>query len=458
MVASQRRHGSGSIYLMLGVLLLLAFAGLAVYHKLTAARYASDAQLLAELEAGTLIETTPPLAGDWPQWRGPSRDGVVSLPGMRTQWPSKGPKMLWQAECGEGYSGVSVAGGRAFTLSQGKNEGEEVVLCWDASTGKELWRREYPCPATAFKRDQGLGPRSSPTLDGDRLYTVGVTGVLQCLDVANGNVHWRHELLGEFAARNPEWGVSFSPLIEDDLLIAMPGGPNGNSLAAFNKRTGELAWKGGDDPAGYSSPLAATLAGRRHVLCFMGNSLVSVAPNDGQLLWRYPWETAFQVNAAMPLVFSMRQADGQQADYVFLSSNYGKGCAVLRVVDGGGGRLEARRVYESNQMGNHFNSSVRYKDHFYGFHEAELTCMEVRTGRIAWKKKGFSKGSLLRVDDHLLILGELGQLALAEATPDAYQELASARLSRKKTWTPLTVADGKLYWRDQEQVVCYELK
>src|SRR6516162_5231067 len=227
------------------------------YYNVNRVHIDVDTDLSAELAEATLIEEEPAPASDgWPQWRGPHRDGVVRAPDLLTDWPDDGPAQLWQARIGDGYSSFAVRDGRVYTLFQ--QGGQEVVQCWRAEDGKEVWHHSYDCPHAPADYP---GPRSTPTLDGDRVYTVGSAGTFLCLDAANGSPHWKHELLAEFHTSPPKWGIAFSPLIDGDLVFTSPGGRGGNSLAAFNKTTGELVWKALDDPAGYSSPIAATIAG-----------------------------------------------------------------------------------------------------------------------------------------------------------------------------------------------------
>jgi outer membrane protein assembly factor BamB len=264
------------------------------------------------------------------------------------------------------------------------------------------------------------------------------------LKAATGEKVWRHDLLDEFKAENLRWGVAFSPLIDGDLIFTNPGGAGGHSLAAFDKRDGKLVWKALDDPAGYSSPVISTAAGVRQVLFFTGKHLVSVSPKDGQLNWQFPWETSYDCNIATPIA---------RGDYVFISSGYDRGCALLGITKAKEGQLQVHPVYQHNRMRNHFSSSVLYKDHLYGFDDATLICMEFRTGQTRWKEKGFQKGSLLVADGHLIILGEKGKLALAAATPEQYREKASFAVSHTKCWVVPVLADGKLYVRDEKALV-----
>ena len=279
-------------------------------------------------------------------------------------------------------------------------------------------------------------------MDDGLVYAVGPTGVFHCLRADTGEKVWRHDLGDEFPAKPLQYGVSFSPLVEGDLVYAITGGQNGNSVVAFDKRSGALVWKSLDDPTAYSSPTAATIAGVRQLLVFTNIALVSLSPRTGAVNWRYPWKTENGFNIATPLVFG---------DYVFISSGYGKGCALLEVTadpDGGLGALAAQRadrVYEHNRMRNHFASSVRCGDDIYGFDQTDLVCMDARTGEIRWREKGFrkfGKGNLLAADGRLILLGESGVLALAEATPAGYRETASFQASRNKCWTVPALREG----------------
>ncbi|MCH7725734.1 MAG: PQQ-binding-like beta-propeller repeat protein [Planctomycetes bacterium] len=408
-------------------------------------RFASDAKPAHDPHNAPASVTARQMSFEWPQWRGPNHDGVSRATNLLTSWPERGPNTLWKkATSGTGYSGLSIAAGRLYTLMQdGK---DEAVVCLDAATGEELWRFRY---AASFINDQGSGPRSTPTVDGDRVYTVGATGILHCLSSATGKKIWRRDLIKELDGRIPDWGVSFSPLVDGDLVFTHPGGSAGNSLAAFNKHTGELRWKSLDDRPGYGSPISMTTAGVRQILFFTGEALVSVAPENGRLYWRYPWLTMMDCNVATPIC---------AGDHVFISSGYGHGCALLKIASKGSGALGVDLVYEHDQMRNHFSTSVLYEDHLYGFDETRLVCMELTTGNVLWRAKGFRKGSLVVADGHLIILGENGKLALAEATPAAYRKKASYRMSRNRCWTVPTLANGRLYVRDQEQITCLDLK
>jgi outer membrane protein assembly factor BamB len=460
MTTSSVRAGGDRALLAASATLFLLFAVQAGYQKLyvNQLRSTTNPDLLAELGEATILEdgTPPSPTVDWPQWRGPRRDGVAHDPGLLTGWPDRGPKELWRVKGGGGFSSFAVGGGRAFTLLG--QEGGEVVVCWEAGTGQEVWRHPYEVP---FSVQYG-GPRSTPTLDGDRLYTVGAAGRFHCFDAATGSVLWQHDLLAEFKAPRQPWGVAFSPLVEGDLVLTSPGGPGGKSVAAFHKETGQLAWTALDDPAAYSSPIALTAGGVRQVVFFTARHLVGLSPAGGKVLWQYPWETSSDVNAATPLAFRARTKGGADLDYVFISSGYGRGCALVKVVADGAGGFEARSVYTSNELCLHFSSPVRYRDHLYAIDEKRyLTCMDLRTGAVRWRHRDFLQGSLLRVDERLLVLGGDGKLALVEADPSGFRGQIFHRPgqpSRGRWWTVPVLAGGKLYLRDEEEVLCLDLR
>ena len=228
-------------------------------------------------------------AADWPHWLGPKRNGSSPETGLHTTWPSTGPKVLWEATGGDGYSSVAVAGGRAITLVQ--KGGKEIVLALDSAKGTELW--ETPL-AAAYKNMYGNGPRSTPTIEGDSVYVTGVTGALACLGAKDGKIVWQHDLLKDFGAKNITWGLAASPTIEGDLVLAVPGG-KGAGVAAFDKKTGKLVWKLGDDKAGYATPIGITIGGQRQLIFFTAPGLLAVSP-AGKELWRVPWTTEYDCN------------------------------------------------------------------------------------------------------------------------------------------------------------------
>lgn len=433
--------------LMLSALVLFVlFGGIAAYRAVPREKGQVDAERQQELSQAALSVAQHASAAEWPQWLGPNRDGVAPAKGLLAAWPEDGPRKLWERSIGEGYSSVAVAGGRVYSLTQdGPNE---AIVCWDLE-GQERWRHTYPAQ---FRESHGNGPRATPTVAGGLVYTVGATGMMHCLKAGGdrAEVVWEKDLLATFNAEAPRWGVSFSPLVEEGRVFVQPGGRNGNSVAALDARTGAVLWKQGDDPPSYSSPLTATIGGQRQVLFFTGTHLVGVAPSTGALLWRFPWKTDFQCNIATPIVAH---------DYVLITSNYDRGCAVVKIAQDEGA-WKARLVYKNRRLRSHFSTPVRWKDHVYGFDDTNLVCLDFRTGEVLWKERGFGKGSLLIADGLLIVYGESGEVALAEAIPEAYRERSRFRFSTQgaSCWSVPALADGRLFIRDQEKLACYAVR
>jgi outer membrane protein assembly factor BamB len=380
---------------------------------------------------------------DWPQWRGPNRDGISNESGLLKTWPKEGPKILWRVPSGEGYAGIVIAKGRGYTMIG--QSGNEFLICFDPANGKEIWRLKTD---GLFYNDQGNGPRSTPIVDGDLVFGLSGNGKLHAANAKDGKAFWSHDLSGEYGGKIPTWGISTTPLVEGEMLIVDVGGKSGHSVMAFDKRSGKVIWKSESDAPGYSAPIAITVNGVRQVLVFTGTALVSLAPTSGKLFWRYDWETRFDVNAATPVFIA--------PDKIFISSGYGKGSALLQT-QANNGSATMKEIWKSREMKNHFSSSILRGNYLYGFDDFLLTCLEVNTGQPKWQQRGFNKGSLLYADGHLIVLGEYGNLALVEATPEGYKEKASAQILKGKSWTMPTLAGGKLYLRNQSEMLCLEV-
>jgi len=395
--------------------------------------------------AGAVAAGAPAAAGgDWPQFRGPQRDGVARAAAHLVRgWPASGPRLLWKVPIGEGYSHLAVAGGRIFT-QYGAND-VEYVAAYDAASGRQLWVLRTDAE---LSNDMGSGPRSTPTYDAGTLYVQSAQGQLLAVAAANGKVAWRHDLAKEFGARVPQWGIASSPLVEGDLLLVAVGGSGGRAAMAFDKRSGKVAWSALDAKPGYASPIALTAAGVRQAIFFTGSSVAGVAAADGRVLWEVPWTTDYDVNAATPLFVA--------PDKLYVSSGYDTGSAVFQF-HGDGGRVTVQQVWKSREMKNQFSSAVLAGDYVYGFDNGTLKCVKVQTGEERWKQRGLGHGSLILADGLLVVLSEGGKLVLADATPDAYHERATFQALEGRCWSGPSLAGGKLFLRNREQMEAFDL-
>lgn len=381
-------------------------------------------------------------ADDWPRWRGPDLNGISRETISTASWPAEGPKQLWKASVGIGFSSVAVVQGGVFTL--GNRDETDTVYCLDAATGKEIWKHSYHCPIDP-KYYEG-GPGSTPTVEGDRVYTLSKRGHLFCFETAGGKVIWQKNLMEELGVKKPEWGFAGSPLIEGNLLHLNLGGAG----TAIEKATGKVVWTSDTNASGYATPMPFTAGDERCVVIFSGKSLVGVRVKDGKELWRHSWVTKWDINSADPILVG---------DKVFIST-FDRGCALLQLTDGA-----PKAVWENKNMANHFNSCVYLNGHFYGIDgntdqpDKDLRCLDSSTGEVKWKHKGFGLGSLMAADGKLIILSERGELVVADASPDAFKPLARAQVLGGKCWTTPVLANGRLYCRNaQGDLVCLDVR
>ena len=380
---------------------------------------------------------------NWPQWRGPKRDGLSKETRLLKQWPADGPPLVWKASgAGRGYSSFSVANGKLFTM--GLRGDREFVIAFNISTGKEAWATAHP--SSAFQNDRGDGPRGTPTVEGDRVYALGGNGDLSVLDARTGKMVWTKNILREFSARNITWGISESPLIVGNKLLVNAGGA-GASIVALNKSDGSVIWKSQSDRAGYSSAIPVELNGGTQVVFFTHQRAVGLDLKDGRLLWEYARAANDVANAATPIARGNR---------IFISSDYGTGGGVVEIKPDG----TAQEIWFSKDMRNHHSSSVLVGDHLYGFSSSILTAIKFDTGEIAWRDRSVGKGSLVYADGRLYCFSEQGVMGLVEATPTGYVEKGRFRIQQGElpTWTHPVVAGGRLYIRDQDTIYAYDVR
>jgi outer membrane protein assembly factor BamB len=412
---------------------------------------ATDAGQVEKIKAAKLADTPAGAAVGWPQWRGPTRDGRAPAGAFRTNWDKRFPAELWAVPCKGGYASCSVVGGKVYTTDYDGTSKTERVMCLDATTGNPVWEVTSPADYTVIRGGYTAGPRATPTVHDGRVYVVGGTGQFFCLEAnpPGGQApqeFWRHDLVKEFRAEVPQWGIASSPLIEGDLVVVQPGGKDG-SVAAFDRISGEKKWAAGSNPNGYSSPVAATFGGVRTILAMTGDALLGLRAEDGKQLFSHPWATQFSGNIATPVVV---------ADWVFISSGYGKGCALLHVEG-----ETAKPVYmrPGKLMRNHHSTCVHKDGHLYGFDDNTLRCIDMREGTEVWDGRGINKGTVILADKHLIGLTQDGTVFLVEANPDSFKliEKKERVLKGSDCWAAPTLVDGRLYLRDNTRIVCLDV-
>ena len=400
----------------------------------------------AALSTPVVIEPSPVQASDFPEYRGRQRDGVVHGPALAHDWKTHPPRLLWRQPIGGGYAAFAVAGRVAVTIEQRRDS--EAVVCYDTATGGEFWVHAYP--AHFSESLGGDGPRATPTIADGEVYALGATGRLVCLDLQSGQLKWEVNILQD--NDNLPWGMSGSPLVYDQMVVVNPGvqrgSASGRAVVAYDRATGRTVWSTGDSKAGYSSPMLATLAGRRQVILFDGTGLAGYDPQSGKELWRFSWPTYQDINVAQPLVLGN--------DRVFVSTGYGTGCAMVRVTESAG-KWSASALWQNKNMRCKFTSPVAYKGFLYGLDEGILACVDQATGERKWRDGRYGHGQLLLADDLLVILSETGKLVLVEATPAGHHELGSIPALEGKTWNTPALADRKAFLRNSEEMACYDL-
>ena len=390
-----------------------------------------------------LLTALPVLAGDWPRFRGAKQDGISPETGLPRTWPEGGPRVVWKRAIGEGYSGMSVADERLYT--QDSDEKTEFVLALDAATGKEIWRVPI---GDKLVDPMGNGPRGTPTVDDKTIYALGSMGRLAALQAEDGKILWTVELTHTFGAKRPTWGYSGSPLIDGDLLVLEVGGTEKRGIVAFEKATGKVRWGAKEGDAAYSTPVLMTIGGIRQYVTARraGPETVSLLP-DGTLHWTHPGPPTVIVS---PLFIP--------PDKVYVSAGDDGGAILFRVKTEGG-KATTEELWKTRGMKNHFHHAVLVDEHLYGFDNATFKCISVATGEQTWAQRGLGKGSLLATADGLLIvLSDRGKLLLVEATPESYKELASFQAMEGKAWTSPTLAHGKVYLRDEDEMIALDLR
>ena len=415
--------------------------------------------VLFELGALPARLVAAPVGMGWPTYRGPQGDGTTAE-ALGKVWDAAGPKRVWQAAASKGFSSMAVAEGMAVTLVTRDFEGSETEYCvaWDAVSGKELWAAplklaKYQGGGESGTGDNkgGDGPRSTPTVAGGKVYVYGSNLDLHCFDGKTGKEVWSVDVAADYQGKNIAWSNATSPLIEGELVV-VGGGGKGAAFLAFQKDSGKLKWKAGDDAITHATPTATTMLGERQMIFFMKSGLTSLSPKDGRVLWQQPYK--FNVStAASPVVFE---------NVVYCSAGYGVGSAAFEVKKEGGkyATSELWRV-EGDSMNNHWSTPIAYQGYLYGmfsfkkYGDGPVKCVDIRTGKEQWSQAGFGPGNLILAKDRLLALSDKGELVIIEAKPGAYKELARADVLPGKCWSTPTLAGGFIFARSTEEAACF---
>jgi outer membrane protein assembly factor BamB len=376
---------------------------------------------------------TSPALADWNFYRGPLENG--SSTEKLGALPASGLQELWKASVGIGTSSITVSGERVFTM--GNVQDKDDVWCFDAKSGHVLWKHEYPLGVDARSFEGGTAV--TPTIDGNRVYTVSHQGDLFCLDAASGKPLWYKHYQQDLGGKRPYYGYAASPLVEGGMLICEVGG-KGASTVALDKMTGKVVWKSGDDDLGYASPVAADIAGKRTIVLFKSNVLVGLEAQTGHELWRQPWKTEYDINAATPLVIG---------NSIFITSGYDTGCGLFEITAAG-----VNERWRNKNLRAHINTPVFWQGAIYGMDNtanarSALVCLDVKTGNLQWSQK-LGGGALVLADGKLVILSEPGELIIGDASSTNFQPTLRQRVLPSRCWVQPTVANGRVFCRNNK--------
>jgi outer membrane protein assembly factor BamB len=402
---------------------------------------------------GILIAATLPRplsADDWPAWRGPNRDAICREMGLLKEWPQEGPKLAWKTTgLGIGYGGPAIVGNVLYIM--GQKDGKEWVLALDVSrAGKQIWASPI-----GPVRNEGAGypgPRSTPSIDGNRLYTLGIAGDLVCMDTEDGRVLWHHDLVKDYGGAIPQWGYAESVLIDGPWLICTPGGPK-NTIVALNKTTGKLVWGSlVGDPAEYSSVIKVTIGQSKQYVNLTKKGVIGVAAKDGRFLWRYDAPASKVANVATCI---------WQGQTIFASSAYGTGGGLVQIEPSADG-FTPKEAYFTKKMQNHHGGLILLDGFLYGCsNPSVLTCLDYKTGDVKWTDRSSGKCSLLYAEGLLYCRDEKGPISLVEATPEGFKlrsRFNQPDRSDKNSWPHLVIANGVMYVRDQDVLLAYDVR
>jgi outer membrane protein assembly factor BamB len=415
-------------------------------------RTKSNRQPISIVLFGLWLLITPSQAADWPQFLGPTRNGISTETALLDAWPEGGPKEVWRTPGGVGMSGVAIGRGRLVTLVQ--KESQQWLVAHEASTGKPIWETAL---AAEYKNNQGDGPRATPTIAGDTVIAFTGEGTLAAVNLSDGKIAWSHNVVKQLGGKVADYGMAGSPLVVGDLAVVTVGAPRA-CVAAYRVKSGERAWTAGNDPAGYSSPSLLDVGGRRQVIVFTGGSVIGLVPESGMQLWRYPYETDYDCNTASPIA-----VDGK----IFISSGENHGSMLLNLKPAGD-KFDVEEVWSSqgprSVLRSEWQTPLLLDGKLYGLDNVgsagpvtNLTCLSAATGERVWQQPRFGKANLIAADGKLFFSTMAGELVVCRASPKGYEELGRKQILGPTRQAP-ALANGLLYLRDDKDIVCLEVR
>jgi outer membrane protein assembly factor BamB len=426
---------------------------------MTTTRLVLAATIAAAIAAGAPRIVGGATTTDWLQWGGPGRNFMPEARGLASSWPPSGPKRLWTRPLGEGHSAILAEGARIYTMyrpigttSQSRHNQDETVAALDAATGKTVWEFSYPAATDDLDFSQGAGPHSTPLIGGNRIYAMSTRKELFALDKATGARIWSHDFMKEYGSPSPGRGYASSPILYNGTVIVSVGG-RGQGTAAFNQDTGALVWKAGDYDESPASPLLIDVDGQPQLVVFAGDRVAGLDPGSGRVYWHVAHKTDWGLNISTPV--------WSAADHLlFVSSAYSTGSRAIELRQSAGKTAVAEKWF-SNRMRVHIGTIIRLGDHAYAssgdFGPAFLSAIDLKTGKVAWQDRSFSRAQLLYADGKLIILDEDGHLGLATVSPQGLTVLSRAAVLANVAWTPPTLAGTTLYVRDRKNIAAFNL-
>jgi len=398
------------------------------------------------------IGAGPSVRAQWRQWGGPDRNFIAPGAKVADAWPESGPKQLWSRELGDGYATILVDGDSLYTMY--RVDQDEFTVSLDAKTGKTIWEHKQASPSTELMEQYGAGPSSTPLIVGDRLYSIGTNMMLHCFDKKTGNIIWKTDLVADMGATVPDRGYSASPLEYHDTIILPVGGEGkeGQSIVAFHKDSGSVVWKNQSFPTTHSSVIPIHFNGQDQLVYFHGEGVSGLDPSSGESLWTHPHPTQYGANLMTPF--------WNGKDMLFCAAAYDSGARVVKlsVKDG---KTVPEELWYSRKMRVHHADAIGVGDYIYGssgdFGPAFFMAMNMRTGEIAWRERGFKKATCVLGDGKFILLDEDGQLGLAKASPDEFKLVSSHKISEPYSWAAPTLVGDKLYVRDRKHIMAFDV-